>query len=164
MLNTGPFLQNASQKLAANAYRPLDPQKYQPMGYKFGAHRSRFEPSKFGMAERFFMFAEIPNLDSAILQQFSGTSFQFANNNKSAPLPNGFFMSIFCFAVAITENLDPQLAQSIRDTAPIKHWAAFEMPIVYDVANGGLYYFEKTPVWGAAYYAGFRREVEMNLR
>lgn len=163
-MDSTPWLQQVSERLASNGYRPLAPALYQPGGYKYVAHRSRFEISKFGMAERFFTFAEIPNLDGSVLQTYSNTSFKFANANKSAPLPNGLFMSVFCFAVVITENLHPQLAQSIRDNAPIKHWAAFEMPVVYDLSNGDLCYFEKTPVWGAAYYAGFRREVESNLR
>jgi hypothetical protein len=163
-MNSIPFLQNASQKLGANGYRPMAPEAYQPLGYKFAVHRSRFEPSKFGMAERFFLFAEIPNIEAAVLQQYSSSSFTFALKNKSVPLPNGFFVATFCFAVAITENLHPQLAQSIRDTTPVKHWSAFEMSVVFDAATGELHYFRGTPLWGAAYYAGFRREVESNLR
>src|SRR5258706_1570063 len=153
MLNITPFLQHASQKLAGNAFRPMASEKYQPLGYKFAAHRSRFEPSKFGMAERFFFFAEIPNLDPGVLQQYSTSSFQFANKSKSAPIPNGFFMSVFSFAVAITEHLDPHLARYVRDTTPVKHWSAFEMPIAFDVANGELTYLQQTPLWGAAFYA-----------
>jgi hypothetical protein len=87
-----------------------------------------------------------------------------ANKNKSAPLPNGFFMSVFCYAVAITERIDPGLADWVRNTAPPKHWASNEIPIVFDLADGNLCYFEKTPLWGAAYYAGIRREIENNLR
>ncbi len=164
MQNSTPWLHHVSNKLAANGFGPMAPEKYQPLGYKYAAQRSRFEPSKFGMAERFFTFAEIPNLDAGVLQSYSSTSFRFANTNKSAPLPNGLFMAVFCFSVAITENLHPQLAQSIRETAPAKHWAANEIPIVFDLANGNLCYFLGTPVWGAAYYAGFRREIESNLR
>ena len=163
MINSNSWLQQVSQKLGANSYQPLPAEKYQPQNFKYAAHRSRFEISKFGMAENFFTFAEIPNLTPEILQQYSSASFKFANANKSTPLPNGWFVATFCYAVAITANLNPQLAQYVRDTAPIKHWGAFEMPVVFDLANGGLYYFEKTPVWGAAYYAGFRKEVQTNL-
>ncbi len=142
----------------------MAPEKYQPLGFKYAAHRSRFEVSKFGMAETFFTFAEIPEIQGATLQSYSNASFRFANSNKDTPLPNGFFAATFCYAVAITERLHPQLAQSIRDTAPTKHWSAFEIPIVFDIANNDLCYFQKTPLWGAAYYAGFRREIESGLR
>ncbi len=163
MINNNSWLQSAAQKLAANSYQALPPEKYQPLNFKYAAHRSRFELSKFGMAENFFTFAEIPNLTPEVLRQYTSAAFKFANANKSSSLPNGFFAATFCFAVAVTMNLHPQLAQYVRDTAPIKHWSAFEMPVVFDLANGGLYYFEKTPLWGAAYYNGFRQEIQTNL-
>lgn len=163
MINSNVWLGQVSQKLTVNGFAPLAPQIYQPQGYKYAVRRSGFEISKFGNAEYFFTFAEIPNLTPQVLLSYSSSAFQFALNNKSFPLPCGFFEAVFCFAVAITANVHPELAQSIRDTAPIKHWSAFELPVVFDLANGGLYYFEKTPVWGAAYYAGFRREIQTNL-
>jgi hypothetical protein len=55
------------------------------------------------------------------------------------------------------------MAQFIRDTAPQKHWAAAEIPVAFDSATGQVCYFERTPVWGAAYYAGFRREIQRYL-
>ena len=163
MINSNSWMRQAAQKLAANAYQPMPPEKYQPQNFKYAMHRSRFEISKFGMAENFFVFAEIPNLTPEVLQQFSTASFKFAKANKSFPLPNGWFVATFCFSVAITMNLNPQLARHIRETAPVKHWGAFELPVIFDLANGGLYYFEKTPLWGAAYYNGFRKEIQMNL-
>lgn len=163
MINSNSWMQQVSQKLAANAFVPLPPEIYQPQGYKYAARRSRFEISKFGMAEYFFTFAEIPNLTPDVLQNYSSAAFQFAMKNKTVPLPCGLFESVFCFAVAITADLNQQLAQNIGETAPIKHWSAFEMPVVFDLASSSLHYFEKTPVWGAAYYAGFRKEIQSNL-
>ena len=163
MIDNNSWLRQVSQKLGANGYQPMAAEKYQPQGLKYAMHRSRFEITKFGMAENFFTFAEIPNLTNEVLQQFSTVSIKFAKANKNFPLPNGWFVATFCYAVAITMNLNPQLGQYIRETAPIKHWGAFEMPIVFDLADGALYYFEKTPLWGAAYYNGFRKEVQMNL-
>lgn len=161
--NIGAWLQHVSQRLAANGYRPMKPEVYQPMGYLFGTSFSGFELSKFGMVERFFLFAEIPDLDAANLQAFSAASFQFANKNKTVPLPNGLFTCTHCFAVAVTSNVDPQLAQMLKDSSPIMHWAAFEMPIIFDLTTGRLIHYQKTPIWGSAYHAGFRREVQKNL-
>jgi len=163
MLNSNSWLQTTAQRLAANAFVPLTAEIYQAQGYKYVARRTRFEISKFGMAETFFTFAEIPNLMPDVLQQFSNASFRFAKSNKTIPLPCGLFEAVFCFAVAITANLNAQTAAYVRENAPIKHWSAFEMPVVFDLASGGLYYFEKTPFWGGAYYAGFRREIQSNL-
>jgi hypothetical protein len=164
MSNTGAWLQHVSQTLAANGYGPLDPGRYQPKGYLYVVRRSGFEISKFGMVDRFFTFAEIERLEWATLWSFSRTSFDLANSNKSTPLPNGFFQTLFCFPVILTQNFDPGLAQQVRQNSPPKHWAAQEMPVVVDVATGDLAYFESTPLWGAAYFAGMRREIENNLR
>lgn len=163
MLNSNPWLQHINQRLQSNSYHPLAPEIYQAEGYRYAVRRTRFELSKFGMAETFFTFAEIPNLAPETMRQFSSASFQFAKRNKAVPLPCGLFESVFCFAVAITANLHPQTAQFIRDTPPTKHWAASEIPVAFDLAHGTLCYFEKTPVWGAAYYNGFRKEVQRIL-
>lgn len=163
MMNSSSWLSQVAQKMSVNGFNPLPPEKYQPQNFKYAARRSRFEISKFGIAEYFFTFAEIPNLTPEILSQYSSAAFQFAKANKTSSLPDGLFTATFCFAVAITANVHPQFAQIIRESPPIKHWSAFEMAVVFDLANGVLYYFEKTPVWGAAYYAGFRREIQTNL-
>lgn len=163
MINSNVWLGQVSQNLTMNGFAPLAQQIYQPQGYKYAVRRSRLELSKFGNAEYFFTFAEIPNLTPDVLLKYSAAAFRFALNNKSFPLPCGLFEAVFCFAVVITANLHPELADSLRAAEPIKHWSAFEMPVVFDLANGGLHYFEKTPVWGAAYYAGFRREIQSNL-
>jgi hypothetical protein len=162
-VNSTPFLNRVSQKLGSNGFMPMGPQFYQPAGFKYAARRSRFEISKFGMHDAVFVFAEIPDLDPAKMKNFADAAFNFANSNKSVSLPNGFFMSVSCFPVAITENLHPQMSQMIRDNAPTNHFGGFEMPVAYDVTSGMLSYYERTQLWGAAYIAGFRRVVVDNL-
>ncbi len=163
MMNTGPWLQKVSERLTANGYRQLDPASYQPLGIKFAVQKSGFEISKFGMVDRVFTFVEIEKLDQSTLLSYSAAAFNFANSNKSTPLPNGFFMCVFCFPVVLTEGLDPQLNNMIEQNDPPKHWAANEMPVVYDMASGRLAYYQRTPVWGAAYFSGLRNEIVQNL-
>lgn len=162
-INSGPWLTHVSQRLMANGYRPMRPEVYQPLGFKFAVNRSGFEFSKFGMVDRTFVFADIPELDVPKLQQFSNAAFEFSKKNKSVSLPNGLFSCLFCFGVIVTANADPTLVEALRASQPITHWSAFEMPVIFDLANGGLYYYDTTPVWGAAYHASFRREVQNNL-
>jgi hypothetical protein len=164
MNNSDSWLQYVSSKLSANGFSPLPPEIYRPQGYKYAVQRSQFEISKFGMADRFFTFAEIPNLTPAVMSQFSAISFKFANKNKKVSLPNGIFSFTLCFAVAITENLSKETAEFIANTTPPPHWASNEMRVAIDLTNGNLAYFINTPLWGAAYYAGFRRMIEANLR
>ena len=157
------FLNRVSNKLASNGFVPLDPNLYQPVGFKFVTRRSQFEIAKFGMHDAAFVFAEIPELDAVKFKQFSDAAFSFVNKNKSVSLPNGFFMSVSCFPVAITANINPQFAQSIKETTPTNHFGGFEMPVAYDVTTGTLAYYEKIQLWGAAYIAGFRKQVVNNL-
>jgi hypothetical protein len=149
--------------LGSNGFLPLDPNLYQPAGFKFVARRSGFEITKFGMHDAVFVFAEIPELDAVKFRNFSDAAFRFANDNKSVSLPNGLFMSVSVFPVTITASLDPQLSAAIKQNTPTNHWGGFEMPVAYDTSTGQLSYYEKTQLWGAAYISGFRRTVVDNL-
>jgi len=157
------FLNRVSQRLASNGFAPMDPHIYQPLGFKWVTRRSGFAISKFGMHDSTFVFCEIPDLDPSKVTGFSNAAFSFANRNKSVSLPNGFFMSVSCFPVAITANANPQLMQSVKAVAPTKHFGGFEMPIVFDTTTRSLAFYEGTPLWGAAYFSGFRKVVTNNL-
>jgi hypothetical protein len=164
MSSSDQWMTYVAQKLSANGFKPMSPELYRPQGYKYAAQRSRFEITKFGMVDTVFTFAEIPDLTPNAMNQFSAASFAFAGRNKTSALPNGFFMATFCFAVAITANLSQQTADFIMDSMAPAHWAANEMRVAFDLASGHLFYYQKTPMWGAAYYAGMRREIERNLK
>ena len=161
--NSDAWLHHVATRLQSDAFVPMDPQSYQPAGFKFAVRRTRFEIAKFGMAETFFVFADIPTLTPEIINSFSNGAFQLALRSKSVPLPCGLFESVWSFAVAITSNLHPQMAEIIRNTTPPRHWSAGEIPVIFDATTGYLCYFEKTPVWGAAYYAGFRKQIQKYL-
>jgi hypothetical protein len=161
--NSDAWLHHVATRLQSDAFVPLDPQSYQPAGFKFAVRRTRFEIAKFGMAETFFVFADIPALTPQIMSNFSTGAFQLALRSKTVPLPCGLFESVWSFSVAITSNLHPQMAEIIRNTTPPKHWSAGEIPVVFDAATGYLCFFEKTPAWGAAYYAGFRKQIQQYL-
>jgi hypothetical protein len=157
------WLTHIAPRLQMAGFEPLAPQTYQPAGFKFAVRRTRFEFTKFGMAEAFFVFADLPKLTLPMLSNFSAAAFQFAINSKTVPLPCGFFEAVFCFPVAITSGLDPQLAEWIRQTEPPKHFAACEMPVAFDTTANSLAYFERTAIWGAAYFAGCRHEIRTLL-
>jgi hypothetical protein len=63
------------------------------------------------------------------------------------------------YAVAMVDGLDAATTDAVKTHAPPRHWAAAEVPVVYDRGSGKLCFFEKTPMWGAAYYRGFRKEI-----
>ena len=78
-------------------------------------------------------------------------------------MPPGLFEAIGVYPVVLTDKLDPSLAQAIAHQAPSKHFAAFEFPAVYDRATNQLHYYQDTPLWGRAYYRGFRSTVQKYL-
>jgi len=103
------------------------------------------------------------SLDAGTLRNFSAEAFRCAKLRKTVPLPCGFFESVWCYAVAVTGRLDSAAEQAVRQQAPAKHWAAAEIPVVYDTTRRQLFTFEGTPLWGAAYYAGFRSQIKRLL-
>lgn len=157
------WLHSVAPRLQASGFAPLNPQTYQPRGFLYAVHRCRLELTKFGMAEAYFVFAQIETLTPDVLNHFSWMAYTYSIANKSFPLPCGFFESVWCFPVAITYQLHPQMADYVRSMPLRKHWAAGEFPVVFDTATGQLCFCERTPLWGAAYYAGFREEVRRNL-
>ena len=162
-INIDQWLQTAASRLLSDQFVALPEAGYRAAGFRFATRRSRFEITKFGFSETFFTFADIPELTFQKMTYFSGAAFDFANKSKTLPLPPGLFGSVWSFAVAITANLDPATAQSIRTVAPAKHWSAAEIPAVYDAVTGTLCFFEGTPIWGAAYFDGFRRQIRTYL-
>lgn len=127
------------------------------------AHRSGFELTKLGNCENFFVFGELERPSLSELRAFSSLAFDFAMHAKSSNLPCGLFEMINCFAVCCVQSLEARTAETIRTSPPVKHRAAFELPVVYDSSQARLVYFEKTPIWGAAYYRKFRRQINKYL-
>jgi hypothetical protein len=152
------WLQTALQRLTMDGFT-IRQQNY----FKVVAHRSRFELSKFGNAETYFIFADFDYLDVNLMRRFSTDAYNYAVQTKTSPLPCGFFESVWCFAVAIARNADDATAYAIKTETPPKHWSAGEMRVAYDAPRHQLYYFDQTPLWGAAYYAGFRTQIKKYL-
>ncbi|MFO0817412.1 MAG: hypothetical protein U1A77_05690 [Pirellulales bacterium] len=158
------WLQHVAPRLLAGGFQPLPPESYSSQGFMYAVRRTRFEITKFGMSEAFFVFAQIDQLTPQLLSQFSNSAFRLAEHHKTVPLPCGFFEHIVCYPVAITYQIHPQMADWVRTSEPSKRWAANEMPVAFDTSTGYLCYFEKTPLWGAAYFSGFRQTIEQFLR
>ena len=155
-----PWIAAQRGRLAGQNYTIFDaPDPFIAMA----ARHSGFELLKFGNVDTFFVFSQFPELDLEGLRAFSSRSFAWANRNKGVNLPNGFFEAVTCFTVAVTDVAHPALQEAVRNGVPEKHWGAFEIPVVYETSRNVLYYFEKTPLWGAAYYNGFRNQIKSKL-
>jgi hypothetical protein len=157
------WLANATQRLESDGFSISRDVSFAGQHFIVVAHRSRFELTKFGNSETFFVFGDVRTLDANLVQRFSSLAFEYAKESKSFPLPCGVCESVYCFAVCVTDGLDELTAESVRSRAPTKHWAAAEIPVVYDRASGKVCFFERTPLWGAAYYRTFRNQIKKYL-
>ncbi len=70
---------------------------------------------------------------------------------------------LICFPVAIVDGIDRATSTYIRNEAPPKHIEFDEMPVVYDLNSGALYYFEKTPLWHWALWGPMRNAIQRQL-
>ena len=157
------FLSSAIGRLSEGGFTATRDVSFEGEVFLCAARRTKFELTKFGYSETFFVFAEFSTLGFDELEAFSGRGFRYALGARTNPLPRGFFASVFCFPVALVHSVGADTAQTVRNNLPVKHWSAAEVPVVYDLTSGALHYFEKTPMWGAAYYNGFRRTIQQML-
>ncbi len=157
------YLERVTERLKAAGYDCLTDVTHNDQIFACAAKRTRFELTKFRFSETFFTFAEFPALTVDGLRAYSSQSFEYALRSRSIPLPRGFFESVFCFPVALVADVATATSDAVRNNAPTRHWGSAEVPVVYDLNSGTLHYFEKTPIWGAAYYAGIRKTIEQML-
>ena len=159
------YLSRAVQRLKAEHFRIYENITYRNQTFKYIAKRTRLEIDKFGFITTFFLFARFSSIDISSLRDFSKKSFKYAERASGIPLaggiplPRGIFFSVWCYPVAIVDDIDPDVSESLRSKGPPKHWAACEMPVVYSLASKTLYYCEVTPIWGRIYYNQLRQTI-----
>lgn len=163
MAHFDAYLSTVFPRLEQEKYIRLESPAVAAGNFEAVALRSGWEWSKFGFSEVFFVFGRIEDPTEVNLRAFSARAMEFALNNRKIRLPRGFFESVWCFSVALTTSLADVDAQKIREVSPPKHWAAAEIPVVFDEAQQRIVYFERTPLWGAAYYAGIRKDIQRLL-
>lgn len=115
--------------------------------------RRRVQVSKFGFWETFvFLFGEGSGPEK------SAEALRTALKHKVA-VPRGFGSGVLVYPVFVVQQAGPELVALTEKPAP-KHWAAFEFPVVAELATGRLLRLEKTAVWGAAYFKRMRQEAD----
>jgi hypothetical protein len=118
--------------------------------------RSRVEATKFGKVDFYICAKNIPNATNEQVRNFSSSMKSLANRHRTGP-PLGFGAMLQVFPLIITENITNDVAQFMKSYCP-KHFAASEFPSVVDLNTGYVYYYPTTPLWGYAYYSGYRRD------
>jgi hypothetical protein len=119
--------------------------------------RNKVSVSKFGISSTYAGVKYVENgVDANWMKQFGSNFFKYAYNHRKG-MPVGIGASLTVYPLLITESISFELAGFMKSYAP-KHYSAFEFPVVLDFVHDNLYYLESTPMWGALYYSGFRKE------
>ena len=119
--------------------------------------RSRVEAAKFGKVDFYVCTKYIPGANNSLVQDFSSKMFSLASRHRSGA-PLGFGAMLQVFPLVITENITNELADFLKSKYCPKHYAASEFPSVIDLNTGYVYFYQSTPIWGYAYYNGYRRD------
>jgi hypothetical protein len=138
------------------AMRPDAPQGLAPERVY---HRREFSITKFGVVDTMLVLKYIPpdQLSPEAVRWVGTAVFDFALANKSI-WPRGFFGAVVAYPVCLTNMMHPAVATHMQLYQPT-HWASFEFPAVIDLTQRQIAWYAGTPVWGWAYYDGFRREL-----
>jgi hypothetical protein len=119
--------------------------------------RDRVEASKFSKVNC-FCFVKYQNepYTPAKFEQFSKESFNYAYKIRQGN-PIGIFGSLVVYPCLILEKATQEQIDFLGRYLN-KHYASFEFPSLVETSTGNLYCYPRTPVWGALYYDGFRKE------
>ena len=100
-------------------------------------------------------------IDRNDISSYSKECINHAINNYKG-LPRGFQNGVVAFNVLVSENVS-QDAIDFAMKIPKKHFAAFEIPIIFDLSQEKIFFFKKTPIWGMIYFKYFKQYIEKNL-
>jgi len=157
------FLKLLERKLAGKGFEIKYNIVISPYQVDLLALKTSFEASKFGKMTRTITVTSLENVDIGTVQSFSMASTRYALDNRGSLLPRGFGGSLFSVPVIVSYDFNIDIKLWMEKTLMEKHWAAFEFPVLISLKDRKIYYCKKTPIWGSAYYRGFRRFVDENL-
>lgn len=154
------FLATARPRLEAAGFEILNDVHHDGRLFDMVAVRKRVEATKFGSSHSFFVFSTLPSIDPVALEEFSTACFKYVDEVHRSGMPRGAGKVVVCFPVAMVPTVDAATSDAVSKRPAGKHWGGMEMPVVVDLGVGKLHYLEKTPMWGAAYYRGFRKMIK----
>jgi hypothetical protein len=152
-----------AQRLSIDGFTVKRAVKVGPYLLDVVAARSMWEITKFGQMTRFILASALEGVDFRTVQDFSSHSTKFALDNRDSLLPRGLGGSLLSVPVIVSDDFNEGLKEWIGKTLAERHWAAFEFPVLIALRDRQIYYCTKMPIWGRAYYRGFRKFVEQQL-
>jgi len=122
-------------------------------------YEERTEAKWFATKLKIYSFVSyMPRVSRADIVGFSEGCMAYALQNYSG-LVRGAQNGVVSFNVLAGDSCDPE-AVELAQARPTKHWAAMEMPVLVDLPRNQVFYYRKTPIFGAIYYSYFRKYIE----
>ena len=91
----------------------------------------------------------LPSTQMSDIESYSNDCLKQAIRDKKG-LPLGFQNGVVSYSVIASETISPD-AIIFATGRPKKHYSAFEMPALFNLNNGELYYYQGEIVWGKLY-------------
>ena len=155
------FLTNVYDKLSEDGFK-MKAEKINGLDV-FIATQSQFKLS--WLATQMNVFTIVGSVDiitKYIIENFSKKSLEYTINNNEG-LPRGLQSGVVSFSLLASQFIHNEAKQWVKQR-PEKHFAAFEYPVLFDLTLNKIFYYDKTPIWGAIYYKFFRNFTEKYLK
>ncbi|MFT7578850.1 MAG: hypothetical protein ACI9MR_000511 [Myxococcota bacterium] len=120
------------------------------------AHRTSFTWKGLVWLSHHLVLTQKENPTPEDFKTLFDASFKFGKKVNSVPLPRGFQFGYLVVPIIAAHSFD-QAALDYVTSAPSKHFSLFEFPVLVDLKTGKAHYFEKTGMWGAAFFSDLRK-------
>jgi hypothetical protein len=98
------------------------------------------------------------NISLEDIEKFSKLSREYAKEQYKG-LSSEAQTGIISFALLASFNIEEEAIDWVQNR-PDKYFPAFEMPVISDLKNNELYFYENIPRWGGLYYRFLREFVK----
>lgn len=155
--SSGSYLDWLADKLRAAGYSVNRNVELPDLAYKLDifARKRSWELSKFGYFNRFMVATQFAQADRTTIEHFSEVVADYALDRSALNRESSLVMT-----VVVMDQADGETKKWISETKAPNRWQAFELRVLVCLSEGRLYFYRKTPIWGAAYYSGFMRYIE----
>jgi len=127
------------------------------------ATKQEFQLLWFGTQMNIFVImGYVDNISREVMENFSKHAIDYAIKNNQG-LPLGFLSCVTSFALLVSSGIDEDAKKFVQGSYK-KHFAAFEMPVLFNLKSEELLYYRDTPFWGSIYYKFFRDFIEKVFR
>ena len=151
------FLEKIKKNLTNKNYSLQSDVKYGDFNFEVVGHLAKTQLSKFGKNDYFFIVGEVKEPTLANIRSFSNQAYGYSGQHRENKLPPGLFGGYWVFPIILVDQIQDSVMNAVQQEDPPKHYSSAEFPIVVEKTTKKVYYFQRSPAWGAAYYAGFRQ-------